>query len=181
MSDILKELQESAGATDAQLHSISQLMALQIVREGEVKKLEILLQTAKEDLNQIRDKDLPDLMKAARCKLYLDDEGRKLELKDELTMKLPKIRHTEILEKLREWGQGGIITNVLSCELTKGQDNLAGDLMGHASKLGLEMTKAEAVSTATVKALIRTKLRAGEEVDLPFFGAFNVTRAKITQ
>lgn len=179
--ELLKELEGAAGPDVEQLTTIANLMALQIVREGAVAKLEAELKEAKTSLNDIRDKQLPDIMKNAKCKLYVDDEGRKLELKDEMTISLPKKRLDEIIKKMREWGFEDLVSNVLTCTLEKGQDNMAGAIMGEAEKLGLSMTRTENIAAGSVKKVIKDKRKDGEDVDLTFFGAFEVMRAKITQ
>lgn len=178
--DLLRELEESAEPTTAELLTMSELVSLQIVREGEVDRLEAELKVAKENLNDVRDKKLPDAMKAARTKLYVNDDGRKVELKDEMTLSIPKKRLDEIIKKLRDWDLGDMIANTLTCEIDKGKDNLAGEIMEKANELGLEMTRAESVNSGTLKSTLKAKRKAGEDVDLGFFGAFEVTRAKIT-
>lgn len=178
---LLAELAAAAGPNEAQLSNISRLVALQRTYEGDVDALEAKLKDAKAKLNKVRDTDLPEAMKAAKTKLFVTDDGKKVELKDEMTISIPKKRLSEILEKLREWDFADLIQNSLTCTLEKGQDNVAAQLQAAAEELGLTMERSETVNSGSVKKILSDKMKAGEDVDLGFFGAFNVTRAKITE
>lgn len=180
-NDLLDELAAAAAPSQSELGNIARLVALQRTYEGEVDKLDAKLKEAKKKLLKVSDVDLPEAMKAAKTRKFVTDDGKTVELNEELTISVPKKRLTEILEKLREWEYDDLISAMLTCEIEKGKENLAGEIMAKAEEIGLTVVKAEAVNSNSVKSILRQKMKDGEDVDLGFFGAFNVTRAKITE
>lgn len=191
--ELLEELENTDLASDSDLLAISKLMDLQIERMGRVDKLKVELDTANTELLDVSDRLLVDALKNARTKLHVNDNGAKVELTEKMTLSLPKKRLDEIIEKLRSWGYKDLVSNTLICTVEKGQDNLAGELMAQAEKLGLEMVRSEAVNTGSVKKILKDRMsdhangkkdKQGkdiEAIDLTFWGAFEVRRAKITQ
>jgi len=194
--ELLAELEVTDLATVAQLNTIATLVDLQIAREGVVSKLEEQLKTAKASLLDISDKKLPEAMKAARTKVHVTDDGRKIELKEDMKISVPKKRLAEIVEKLRTWDCDDLIANTLTCEIDKGKDNLAAEVMSAAEALGLEMTRSQSVNSSSLKSMLKTRQKEaaegnkdknGKEIEpvtdetLTFFGAFPFTTVKITQ
>lgn len=191
--DLMQELEDAAGPSQDQLREIARLVALQIVREGEVDRLTAELKKAKEDLLDISDRKLPEALKNARTKKFVTDDGKTVEVKEDLKIELPKKRLPEIIEKLREWEYGELVANTLTCTIEKGKDNLAGEIMAKAEEIGLDMHRTESVNAGSVKKILRDRTKEAAEgkedkdgnvieaPDLNFFGAFSFTRAKITQ
>lgn len=191
--DILAELEDTEVAGEAELLTVSNLVALQLTREGEVSRLEAELKAAKADLLDISDRKLPEALKNARTKKFVTDDGKTVELKEELTISLPKKRNDEIIAKLVSWDFGDLVANTLTCDIEKGKDNLAGEIMEKANEIGLDMKRSQSVNAGSVKKVLKDRMKDCAEgkkdkdgkpleaVDLGFFGAFEVTRAKITQ
>lgn len=191
--DLLAELEDTEVAGEAELLTVSNLVALQITREAVVSRLEAELKEAKKELLDISDTKLPEAMKNARTKKFVTDDGATVEVKEELTISLPKKRNDEIIAKLVAWDFGDLVANTLTCDIEKGKDNLAGEIMAKAAEIGLEMTRSKSVNAGSVKKVLKDRIKDCAEgkkdakgkpleaVDLTFFGAFEVTRAKITQ
>lgn len=181
--DLLEQMKRDAGEgpSDDKIAGISRLAAEYLTAEGEVDRLEKQLKAAKSRFDNIRDKLLPEAMDNAQTKGFTLHDGRKLTLGEEMTCSVPEKRKQEILKKLRDDGRGDLISNVLSVEIDKGKDNMAGDLEAQARELGFEPERKESVNTGTLKALLKKLVEDGEEVDLGFYGAHLVRRAKIKQ
>lgn len=181
--ELLEQMKRDAGEgpADGDLATISRLAQEYIKAEGEVDRLEKQLKAAKTRFDGIRDKHLPEAMDNAGVKAFTLTDGRKLSLKEELTCSVPAARKGEIVLKLRDLGHGDLISNVLTVEIDKGKDNMASALEAEAINLGFKPSRDESVNTGTLKALLREKIENGDEVDLGFFGAHLVRRAKIKQ
>lgn len=184
MSDTsyLDEIEEDALApSDSALSRISQLATMQVELEGELDIAEQKVKDIKVRLEKVCGNLLPEAMAEAKMEEFKMITGQKVTVKDEIQCSVPKKRKGEIMKKLREIGQEDLIVNKISVDIEKGHDNLAGDLMGHAEDLGLLATRAETVNTASLKKFLREQLDDGEDIDLPFFGAFQLRRTKIKQ
>jgi hypothetical protein len=184
MSDeLLEQMKRDAGEgpSDDKIAGISRLAQEYLKAEGDVDRLEKQLKAAKSRFDNIRDKLLPEAMDNAQTKGFTLNDGRKLSLGEEMSCSVPKERKGEIMAKLRDDGEGDLISNVLTVEIDKGKDNMAGVLEDEAKKLGFEPKRDESVNTGTLKARLKQRVEAGDEVDLPFYGAFLVRRAKIKQ
>lgn len=181
--DLLEQMKRDAGEgpSDDKIASISRLAQEYLKAEGDVDRLDKQLKAAKARFDNIRDKLLPEAMDNAQTKGFTLHDGRKLTLADTMECSVPKIRYAEILNKLREDGEGDLISNVLTVEIDKGKDNMAAALEAEAKSLGFEPKRDESVNTGTLKARLKQRVEAGEEVDLSFYGAHLVRRAKIKQ
>ena len=182
-NELLDQMKQDAGAgpSDGALATISGLAQQYFAAEGDVDRLEKQLKSAKSRFDNIRDKLLPEAMDNAGVKDFTLTDGRKITLKEEMTCSVPASRKGEILQKLRDDGEGDLISNVLTVEIDKGKDNMAAALVDEAKKLGFEPKRDESVNTGTLKARLKQRVEAGDEVDLSFYGAHLVRRAKIKQ
>jgi len=164
-----------------QLETIRALSQLQIKYEGAVNKLDQELKEAKKKLNDIMLYKLPDAMSAAGMESFVLSGGEKVDIKEDLTISVPKKRKPEIILKLRDTGHGDMITSSLTIDIIKGQDNMVGEVREKAKDLGLHVEQVENVNSGSLKKLLKEQMANGETVDLSFFGAFNVTKAVIKQ
>lgn len=182
-NDLLEQMRRDAGEgpSDANIAGISRLAQEYFKAEGEVDRLEKMLKAAKSRFDNIRDRLLPEAMDNAQVKAFTLQDGRKVTINEEMTCSVPAKRKGEILNKLREDGEGDLISNVLTVEIDKGKDNMAAALEDEAKKLGFEPKRDESVNTGTLKARLKQRVEAGDEVDLAFYGAHLVRRAKIKQ
>lgn len=109
------------------------------------------------------------------------DNGRVVEVKNDLHASLPKARLAEIMTDIRTRGAEDMIKNIITIPLDKGKDNVAAEIEQKALELGLEAERSESVAPQTYKKWLRTRMEAGESVDLAFYGAYSVTKAKLSQ
>jgi hypothetical protein len=183
MNDISKMLEDDAGAeaSTSDLSLITELVKTQVMLEGNLARLAAETKEITAQLNNVRDVQLPDTMKAVGLSQFVTDDGLKVDVKDELTCSVPAKRKAEIIQRLRDWGHDGIISNEFIIKVDKGDDNKVGVLVAQLEELGLEGARVENVNTTTLKALLNDRLGKGEDTDLSFFGAFKVRRAKISQ
>jgi hypothetical protein len=181
MDDFLREIEKDGeSCTDGDLlKQIAALAELQIKLEGELDRLEQQAKVVKLKLNAVSIDKLPELMAEAKLQNFTLHTGEKIEVAEELYCSVPVARRAEIYSKLREDGMGDLITNAIQVDLARGQDNLAGDLLGYAEERGLMAKREEKVNTASLKKYLREQIDEGSEVDLSFYGAHLSRRTKV--
>lgn len=177
--DDMKE--EALAPSDSEISRIAELASLQIELEGELDKAEQQVKDVKKRLHKISLDLLPEAMAEARLSEFKMLSGQKITVKEELSCSVPASRRGEIINKLRDDGEAALVSNVITVDVSKGQDNLAGDIMGYAESIGLLAKREESVNTASLKKLLREQLDEGENPDLAFYGAFQIKKAKINQ
>lgn len=181
MTDLMQEL-EDAGQEETQTVDLSAITALaekQVSLEGEVDRLESLLKEKKAELNKIALDELPAAMQAAGMANFALLTGQKVSVKEEMTISVPKKRKDEILDKVREMGYGDLISNVVTVPVAKGQDEQVESLMQQATALGFDAMRSQDVNSASLKKVLNDRRKDGINDDLPFFGAFVITKATI--
>lgn len=156
---------------------VSALVAVQgtISRaEDELKKLK----AAEYDLAVVK---IPELMSAAGFTYFERTDGFNVEIAEEFHVSLPKVRQKEIFELIRGRGGSELISNQLEITIGKGKDNMAGEIEAQAKELGLETNRVEAIHASTYKKWITLQSKSDKPIDLAFFGAHRVTKAKIVK
>lgn len=178
--DIFDDGTGSEASTDS-LATIVALAERMTNLEGDVSKAKAHHDALVLAHREIAEKLLPDALANAKLKDLTLEDGRKLKLKEDLTISVPKKRLGEVVSWLRKDGNGDMVANVLTIDIPKGKDNVVAQLQDEASKLGFEATRTESVNSTSLKALLNRKLKDGISVDLSFFGAFRLTRAEISE
>ena len=182
MQDFLSEIEEEEFVpSENALSRMAELAALQIKLEGEVDRVTAELKVAKEKLEKVCSVSLPEAMKEVRMESFKLVTGETIVVKEDLTISVPKKRREEVIKKLRDMGHDGLIKNSVEIEFDVGQDNLAGDVLGHADELGLLAVRTENVNSGSLKKLLKERMEDGIVDDLAFFGAFLLRRTKIKQ
>ena len=67
----------------------------------------------------------------------------------------------------------------MTCSFGKGQDNLAGDVVGMLRGRGFEPSTKTHVHPSTLKAFVKERFVDGKPIDLDMFGAFIQNVAEI--
>lgn len=182
MSDeLLSQLEKAAENESAlSLPQLTELAELALQYEAEVADSEQVTKDRKAKLNKIILELLPKAMRDAKVPKFVCG-NHEVALKEEMTCSVPKDRKEDIIAKLKspEFAAGDMVSNVLTIELGKDSDEAAAKLAKFAEELGLSVTRTEDVKTASLKALLARRMKAGKNDDLSFFGAYNVTKAKI--
>ena len=148
---------------------------------GEIDATEVKLKALKaEELEYSEDK-IPSMLEAGGIKKLPLSDGREVEVKDELHVSLPKKRAREIMADIRKRDSSDIIKNVITIAVDKGKDNVASVIEEKAAELGFVPERSETVAPQTYKKWLKTRIEKGESVDLPFYGAYQQKKAKLSQ
>jgi len=109
----------------------------------------------------------------------VDVEGLTVARKMMVHASIPVARKEEAFEWLRQHGLDDIIKNDVTCSFGKGQDNLAGDVVGLLEQRGFDPKTKTHVHPSTLKAFIKERVTDGKPIDLDMFGAFIANAAEI--
>lgn len=179
MSDLDELAVEGAKAPSTNLADIRALALKQLDLEAELAKAEQAVKTAKENLRKVQELELPAALKAAGIPSFTLDNGMTVSYDEDLKVSLPKVRLDKIIAQMKAWGFEANVTNTLTIDLGKGNDNAVKALTAAAEEMGVKATLAEDIPTGTVKKVLNQRIKEGKSDDLTFFGAFPFTKATV--
>jgi len=178
MSD-LDEIADAGMAPSTDLADIRALAIKQLELEANVARIEANLKDAKADLRRVQEGDLPDALRAAGIPSFTLDNGMTVSFSEDLRIAVPAVRKAAIIEVMREWGYAANVSNKLTVDLGKGNDNAAKALQTQAEEMGVKATVSEDIASGTIKKALKTRIKEGKSDDLAFFGAYDFTRATV--
>ena len=176
---ILEELEADGEAAPTNLADVRALAQKQLQLEAEVAKAEQALKDAKAELRKIEQGELPAALKAAGMPSFTLENGMTVSYTEDMSVSVPKIRKDAIIEKMTEWGYGPNVSNTMTIDLGKGENNFQSVLEATAKEMGLEAVTAKDIPTGTVKKVLKKRRAEGKSDDLTFFGAYEITKATV--
>lgn len=165
--------------TDEEYAMVSGLAARQVMLEKEIVQMVEALDAKKKELDQVRDKELPNAMMEIGIEEVKLKSGHKISIKNEAYCSISAEKAPAAHAWLRDHGHGAIIKNVIFAEFGKGEDERAIEAATALAEAGFKPEQKETVHPQTLKAFIREQINKGEEVPLDLFGAYIVNRAKV--
>lgn len=155
-----------SGASD-KLTKIGELGDMMLRITGEIAELEARIDDKKRELNDVRSKHLPDLLREIGMTSFALSDGTTVELKDEIYPDIPASQREEAYEWLRQNGHGDLIKHEIKVSFGMGEDQDALAvrrlLVEHDSPLNF--SEKETVLPQSLKAWIKEQDRKGG--DLP--------------
>jgi hypothetical protein len=109
----------------------------------------------------------------------IDVDGVTVTRKMMVHASIPVDRKEEAFSWLREQGLDDIIKNDVSISFGKGEDNVAGDVVGLLQERGFDPQTKTHIHPSTLKAFVKERLENGKPIDLDMFGAFVANAAEI--
>jgi len=109
----------------------------------------------------------------------LDVDGLTVTTKMQVHASIPVERKDEAFAWLRSNGLDDIIKNDVVVSFGKGEDNVAGDVVGLLQDRGFDPQTKTYVHSSTLKAFVRERVTKGKPIDLDLFGAFVANTAEI--
>jgi hypothetical protein len=146
--------------------------------EQQIEDAENHLKALKQEKHKLSVENIPALMDEMGVE-RLDVDGLTVERKMMVHASIPQDRKDEAFAWLRENNLDDIIKNDVTCSFGKGQDNLAGDVVGILSDRGFEPKTKTHVHPSTLKAFVKERVTDGKPIDLDMFGAFIANAAQI--
>lgn len=182
MMDIFEDIFDEAGAlgsVDASTgKTLSDLVRKLRAVEDNISDTEHHLKALKAEKQKLSVENIPALMDEMGVE-RLDVDGVTVTRKMMVHASIPKDRKDEALGWLRSEGLDDIIKNDVTCSFGKGEDNIAGDVLGMLQERGYDATAKTYVHPMTLKAFVKERMESGKPIDLDMFGAFVANAAEI--
>jgi hypothetical protein len=146
--------------------------------EQQIDDAENHLKALKQEKHKLSVENIPALMDEMGVE-RLDVDGLTVERKMMVHASIPQDRKDEAFAWLRDNNLDDIIKNDVTCSFGKGQDNLAGDVVGILQDRGFDPKTKTHVHPSTLKAFVKERVTDGKPIDLDMFGAFIANAAQI--
>ena len=146
--------------------------------EKQIEDAENHLKVLKQEKHKLSVENIPALMDEMGVE-RLDVDGLTVERKMMVHASIPQDRKDEAFAWLRENNLDDIIKNDITCSFGKGEDNMAGDVVGMLQERGFDPKTKTHVHPSTLKAFVKERVTEGKPIDLDMFGAFIANAAQI--
>ena len=182
MTDIFEDYFDESEAL-AQIDSGTGKQLSDLVRtlrnvEKQIEDAELHMKALKAEKHKLSVENIPSLMDEMGVE-RLDVDGLTVERKMMVHASIPKDRKDEAFAWLRDNGLDDIIKNDVTCSFGKGEDNVAGDVVGILREKGFDPQTKTHVHPSTLKAFVKERVTDGKPIDLDMFGAFIANAAQI--
>ena len=175
MSDIFEDMFDEADAVSrvdtGTGKQLSQLVRNLRTVEQDIEDAETHLKTLKQEKHKLSVENIPALMDEMGIE-RLDVDGVTVERKMIVAASIPAANKDRAFEWLRSNGLDDIIKNDMTCSFGRGEDNLAGDVIGILRDRGFDPVTKTHVHPSTLKAFVKERVTDGKPIDLDLFGAF---------
>ena len=176
--DIFDESEALASVDTGTGKQLSQLVRSLRNVEQQIADAEDHLKALKAEKHRLSVENIPALMDEMGVK-RLDVDGVTVERKMIVSASIPADRKDEAFAWLRDNGCDDIIKNDVTCSFGKGEDNMAGDVVGLLQERGYDPVTKTHVHPSTLKAFVKERVEEGRPIDLDLFGAFVSNAAQI--
>tara|TARA_E500000318_G_scaffold61475_2_gene57051 strand:- start:2262 stop:2822 length:561 start_codon:yes stop_codon:yes gene_type:complete len=182
MEDIFDDIFDTSQAlagVDAEVgKSLSQLVKQVTQLDKKIDDWEGQIKILKDQRKRITHDRIPSLMDEMGVE-KIEVEGASVSCKPVVHASIPVPRKEEAFAWLRENGLDGIIKNDVVVTFGKGEDNIAGNLVGQLQEKGFDPKTKTHIHASTLKAFVKERVTAGKHIDLDMFGAFVSSAAEI--
>lgn len=182
MTDIFDELFDEADALNnvetGAARTLSDLVRKLRNVEDQISDAENHLKALKQEKHKLSVENIPALMDEMGVD-RLDVDGVTVSRKMMVHASIPSDRKDEAFAWLRENNLDDIIKNDVTVSFGKGEDNIAGDVVGLLQERGFDPNTKTYVHPSTLKAFVKERVTDGKPIDLDMFGAFIANAAEI--
>lgn len=182
MTDIFDDIFDEAGAlgnvdTETGKNLSGLVRSLRNV-EQQIADTEQHLKTLKAEKHKLSVELIPSLMDEMGVE-RIDVDGVTVSRKMMVHASIPVDRREDAFSWLREQGLDDIIKNDVIVSFGKGEDNIAGDVIGMLEERGFEPSTKTHIHPSTLRAFVKERVETGKPIDLDMFGAFVANTAEI--
>ena len=150
---------------------LSQLVRNLRTVEKDIEDAETHLKSLKQEKHKLSVENIPALMDEMGVE-RLDVDGMTVERKMIVAASIPVGNKEQAFDWLRSNGLDDIIKNDITVSFGKGEDNVAGDVIGMLRDKGFDPNTKTHVHPSTLRAFVRERIVDGKPIDLDLFGAF---------
>lgn len=181
VSSAFEAASESAKVDSSSLDRLHELCDEAIALEAIVESMENDLSAIKANLNGIKTKKLPDIMKELSLEKIVRN-GREISIHNFVSGSLPKEEdcRADAIKWLEDNGGAGLIKTELSMSFGKGERDAANrtfEMLKKSTNKDVHMETG--VHASTLQSFAREKLKKGEEIDTDKLGLFTGSTTKI--
>lgn len=166
-------------ATEADLSLLHKLAVEQIRLENAIEIKEQELKALEKDLKKIEQGLLPDAIQNCGLSEFKTMKGDIVTVKDDMSVSVPKNKQDDIIKWIEEKGHGDIITGSVYVNLPRNSHNERQAAIQALVDAGLEPCESLKVNTATLKSILKARIKRGENIKLEDFGGFAWRKAII--
>ena len=139
--------------------------------ESQIEDAESHIKALKAEKHKLSVEGIPALMDEMGVE-RLDVDGMTVERKMIVAASIPAANKDQAFDWLRSNGLDDIIKNDITVSFGKGEDNVAGDVVGMLQSKGFDPKTKTHVHPSTLKAFVKERITDGKPIDLDLFGAF---------
>ena len=147
--------------------------------EDEIKGDEELIKKKKKNLEQISGEIIPTLLSEMGLSSLKLADGSSVDVKQNYSASISIANREKAYSWLRSNGLGDIIKNEITVSFGKNEDNKAADYANLAKGQGYQPTQKMKVEPMTLKALVRERIEAGNDMPTDIFNVFVGSRTII--
>ena len=149
--------------------------------EDKIKEVEENLKNLKQQADTLSGEVIPTMMTEMNISTMKLADGSAVEVKPVYGASIPIAKKEEAFNWLRENGLGDLIKNEVTVSFGRNEDNKAAEYADLAVGNGYQPVQKLKVEPMTLKALVRERLEAGQEMPTDLFNVFAGSRTKITR
>ena len=178
--DFEKDQREDLDSVNEAKNLSDQVVKLQNL-EDEYSTKEKELKELKRKVELISGEVIPTMMQEMNISTLKLADGSSVEVKPVYGASIPVAKREEAFKWLRDNDLGDLIKNEVTVAFGRNEDAKASDYASLAQRQGFEPVQKLKVEPMTLKALVRERLEAGQEMPSDLFNLFTGNRTKITR
>ena len=149
--------------------------------EAEVKSDEERIKTKQKEIARISEDVIPTMLSEMGLSQLKLADGSSVDVKPFYNASISVANREKAYKWLRDNGLGDIIKNDVTVSFGRNEDNKAVDYANLAKSQGFEPTQKLKVEPMTLKALVRERIEAGQEMPMDIFNVYVGNRTKLTK
>ena len=149
--------------------------------EAEVKAQEEKIKQTQKEIARISEDVIPTMLSEMGLSQLKLADGSSVDVKPFYSASISVANREKAYKWLRDNGLGDIIKNDVTVSFGRNEDNKAVDYANLAKSHGFEPTQKLKVEPMTLKALVRERIEAGQEMPMDIFNVYVGNRTKLTK
>lgn len=168
-----------AAMSQQDLAVVSSLIRQEEKLAARIAQIEEDLARAKEEYRRLMESDLPQAMTEIHATRITTSDGSEVEVATDVHASIPKAFIAEAYKWLRRNNAGDIIKNEVTARFGRGEEAEAEAAFIWMENHGMAPFRKESIHPSTLKAFVREKIEAQQEIPMELFGVHISTVAKI--
>ena len=173
--------QEEVLTRTTEIKSLSEQVLRLRDLEAEVKAQEEKIKQTQKEIARISEDVIPTMLSEMGLSQLKLADGSSVDVKPFYSASISVANREKAYKWLRDNGLGDIIKNDVVVSFGRHEDNKAVDYANLAKSHGFEPTQKLKVEPMTLKALVRERIEAGQEMPMDIFNVYVGNRTKLTK